>query len=135
MFLKNIRFFSNGIAILSHLLTHLNPSSSENVLPAISEITSLDMGLGNTSIYYMYRVRGISQRLQGVLAEKVIPLFSIVILDHNRYPSVKRRYLEGDPALVNGNPLDLSGLLYSKETRHQALGLPSSKPQAKTNRV
>ena len=103
--------------MLLHLLTHLNPSSSENVLPAISEITSLDMGLGNTSIYYMYRVRGISQRLQGVLAEKVIPLFSIVILDHNRYPSVKRRYLEGDPALVNGNPLDLSGLLYSKETR------------------
>ena len=99
------------------LLTHLTLSSSEILLLVISYLTRLEMGLGDLSIDYTPRVRGISQRMQGVKRENIIPLFSIAILDHGLYPGVKSRYLVGNPALVNCNPLDLSGLLSSKEIR------------------
>ena len=67
--------------------------------------------------------------------EKIIPLFSIEILDHACYPGVKSRYLAGKPALVNCNLLDLSSLISSKDTRQQALGLPSSTPPSTENHV
>ena len=50
MFLNDIIFDSDEISMLSHLLTHLIPSSSENLLLAISDLTCLRMGLGKTSI-------------------------------------------------------------------------------------
>ena len=46
--------------MLFHLLTQLNPSSSENLPLVISYLTHLEMRLGETSIYYMSRVRSIS---------------------------------------------------------------------------
>ena len=46
---------SDEIAMISHFLTHLNPSSSKNLILAISDLTCLDMGLGDTIIYYIYR--------------------------------------------------------------------------------
>ena len=83
------------------------------------------MGLGKTSIDYIPRVSGISQRMQGVLIEKIIPLLAIVSLYHNCYPGAKIRYLAGYPTLVNCIIIDLSGIFSIEETRHQALGLPS----------
>ena len=77
--------------MISHLLTHLNPSYSEKLLLTISDLTRLVMGLGETSIYYMSHVCGVSQCLQGVSMEKIFPLFAILILDHNRYPGTKRQ--------------------------------------------
>ena len=50
LFLNDIRFASDRIAMLSNLLTHLNPSSSENLLLTISDLTCLDMGLGELII-------------------------------------------------------------------------------------
>ena len=91
MFLNGIRFASDGITMLSYLLTHLNPSSSENLLRAISYITRIEMGLGESSIDYMSHVRGISQRMQGVLMDQIIPFLSIAIPNHDRYPSMKSR--------------------------------------------
>ena len=91
------------------------------------------MGLGETGINYTSRVHGISQRMPGVSMEKIIPLFTIASLDQNRYLGVKSRYLSGDPALINCNPLNLSGLLSSEETRKQVLGLLRSTPPAKAN--
>ena len=41
MFLNDTRFASDRVDILSHLLNLLNPSSSENLLLAISDITCL----------------------------------------------------------------------------------------------
>ena len=70
--------------MLSHLLTHLNLSSSENLLLAIPDLTRLEMGLGESSINYMSLVRDISQRMQGITMDKIIPLFSIASLDHDR---------------------------------------------------
>ena len=61
MLLNDARFVSYGITILSSLLTHLNPSSNENLLLAISDLTNLEMRLGELSINYMLRVRGIAQ--------------------------------------------------------------------------
>ena len=75
------------------------------------------MELGESSIDYMSRAHGISQRMQGITMDKMIPLFTIASLDHDRYPGVNIRYLAGDPALVNCNLLDLIGLISSKETR------------------
>ena len=60
MFLNDTRIASYRIAVISHLSTHLNPSSSENLLLAISDITRLEMGLGELSINYMPRVHSIS---------------------------------------------------------------------------
>ena len=61
LFLNDIRFDSDGIAMFSHLLTHLNPSSSENPILTISDLTCLEMGLGESGINYMSRVCSISQ--------------------------------------------------------------------------
>ena len=83
----------------------------------------------------MSRIRGISQRMQGVTMEKIIPIFTIASLDHNCYPGVKIRYLTGDPALVKCNLIDLRSILSSEYTRQQALGLPSSTPPPTVNRV
>ena len=135
MFLNDARFASDGIAILLHLLTHLKPSSSENLLLEISDLTSLEMGLGELSIDDMLRVCGTSQHMQGIKMDKIIPLFAIESLDHDRYPGVKSLYLAGNSALVNCNRLDLSGLLSSEETRQQALGLTRSTPPTTANRV
>ena len=107
-------FASDSIVMISHLLTHLNPSSSENLLLYISDITRLDMVLGESSIDYMSRVQGISQHMQGITMDNIIPLLTIAGLDHNRYPGVKSCYLASNAALVNCNLLGLSGLISSK---------------------
>ena len=104
----------HGIAILSHLLTHMNPSSSENLLLDISDLTLLKIGSCETIINYMSRIHGISQRIQQVLMEKIVPLFAIAGLDHDFHPNVRSRYLAGRPALVNFNLLNLNGLLSSE---------------------
>ena len=71
MFLNDTSFSLDRIAMLSHLLTHLNPSTSENLLLAISDLTRLEMGLDKSSIDYMLRVRGISHQMQEVTMEKL----------------------------------------------------------------
>ena len=75
--------------MLSSLLTHLNPSPNENLLLEISDLTLLEMILGESSIDYMSRVLGIAQRMQVVTIDRIIPLFTITSLDHERYPGVK----------------------------------------------
>ena len=77
--------------MLSHLLTRLKPHSSENLLPEISYLTRLEMGLGESIIDYMSRVSVISQRMQGITMDKIIPLFAIASMYHDRYPGVKSR--------------------------------------------
>ena len=101
MFLNEARFASDGITILSSLITHLNPSSNENLLLAITYITRLEMRLGKASIDYMSRVHGFAQRMHGFTIDCIIPLFAIASLDHKIYPGVKIRYLAGDTALIN----------------------------------
>ena len=120
MFLNNIIFYSGRISIISNLLTHPKPSSIENLLLSNSDLTCLDMGLGELSIKYMSRIHSISQKICGFSMEQIIPLFSIAGLDHNQYPGVTIRYLVSDPALVNCNLLDISGLVYGKDTRQQS---------------
>ena len=46
MLLNDAIFASDGITMLLSLLTHLNPSSNENHLLAISDLTRLEMRLG-----------------------------------------------------------------------------------------
>ena len=128
MFFNEERFVSDSIAMFSSLLNHLNPSSIKNFLLAISDLTHPEMRLGKSSIDYMLRVRGISQLIQGITMERIIPLFAIASLDHYRYPGVKIRYLAKDAALVNCDLLKLSTLLSSKETRKRDLGIPSAPP-------
>ena len=72
--------------------------------------------------------------MHGITMERSIPLFAIAILGHDRYPGVKSRYLAGDAALVNCDLLELRSILYSKDTKQRALGIPSaplSNPVAK----
>ena len=73
----------------------------------------------------MLRFRGISQRMKGLTIDRIIPLFAIVSLDHDRYPGVKISYLTVDTTPVDCNLLQLSGLLSSKETRQRSLGIPN----------
>ena len=68
--------------------------------------------------------------------KRVIPIFAISSLDHDRYPGVKSRYLVGDAVLVYRDLPELSGLLSSEETRQHALGIPSAPPSTTVaNRV
>ena len=101
MFLNDTRFASDGITMILSLLNHLKPSSNENLLLEISDLTRLETRLGKSSINYMLRVRGITQIMQGVTIDSIIPLFEITSLDHERYPGVKSSYLAGDTTLVN----------------------------------
>ena len=73
--------------------------------------------------------------MKGATIEKNIPLFDIASLDNDRYLGVESRYLAGNPALVNCNLLDLSGILSRKDTRKQSLGIPSSALPAMVNCV
>ena len=117
MLLNNARFVSDGITMISSLITHLNPSSNENVLLDITNLTRLEIRLGESSIDYMSRVCGIAQRMHGVTIDRIVPPFAIASLDHKRYPGMKSRYLVGDTSLVNWDLLKLSGLLSREETR------------------
>ena len=128
MFLNDARFASDGIAILSSLITHLNPSSNEKLLLAITYLTRLETRLGKSIIDYMSRVRGIAQQMHGVKIDRIINLFAIASLYHERYPGVKSRYLAGYTALVNCDLLQLSSLLSSEETRQRALGITYTPP-------
>ena len=83
---------------------------------------------------YVARLRNITTNARGYIG-KIIPLFTIASLDCNRYPDAKIRHLAGDPTLVNCNLLDLSGLLSSKYTRQQYLGLPSLTPPSTVNHL
>ena len=87
--------------MLLSLITPLKPSFNENRLIAITDLTRLEMILGELSIDYMSIVYGIAKRMHGVTIERIIPLFAIASLDHKRYPGVKSRYLAGDTALFN----------------------------------
>ena len=71
----------------------------------------------------MSRVCGIAQRTNGVKIYRIIPLFTIESLDHERHTGVKSRYLVGYTALVNCDVLQISGLLSSEETGQRALGI------------
>ena len=113
MFLNNARFVSDGITMLSLLITRLNPSSNENLLLAIIDIIRLKMRLGESSIDYMSRFRSIAQQMHGVTIDRIILLFAVATLYHKRYPGVKSWYLLGDTALVNCVLLQLSGILSS----------------------
>ena len=113
MFLNNARFASYRIVMLSHLLTHLNPSSRENLLLSISDITCLEMRIGKSSINFMLRVQGISQLMQDITMDRTIPLFVISSLNRDRYLGVKSHYLAGDITLIKCNLIDLSGLFSS----------------------
>ena len=128
MFLKDARFASDGIVMLLSLLTHLNHSSNENLLLEISDLTCLEMRLGESIIDYMLRVCGIAQRMHGVTIDCIIPLFDIASLDYESYPGAKSRYLAGDTALVNCDLLQLSSLISSEETRQHPLGISSIPP-------
>ena len=64
--------------------------------------------------------------MQGVTIYRIILIFAIASLDHERYPGVKSRYLTGDTMLVNCDLLQISGLLSSEETRQCALGIPAT---------
>ena len=86
------------------------------------------MRLCKLSINYMLRFRGITQRMQGVTIDRIIPLFAIASLEHERYPGVKSCYLAVDTTLVNCGLLQLIGLLSSEETRQRTLGLPNIPP-------
>ena len=77
MFLNDARFASNRIAMLSSLLTHLNPSSNKNLLLAISDLACLEMRLGESIIDYMSGVRRIEQQMRGVTIDRIIPLYAI----------------------------------------------------------
>ena len=132
MFLNNARFASGRIAMLPPLINYLKPSFNENLLIAITDLTSLEMRLDESSIDYMSRVRGIAQQMNGVTIYRIIPLFAIASLYHERHPGVKSRYLAGDTALVNCNLLQLSGLLSSEETIQRALGI-TAVPPSKTS--
>ena len=76
----------------------------------------------------MLRVQGISQRMQVITMERIIPLFDIAILDHDRYPGVKSLYLVGYAALFNCDLLELINILSSEETLQRALGIFSAPP-------
>ena len=93
MFLNDAIFVPYGIAMLSYLHTRLNPSSNENLLLKISDITRLEMRLGESSIDYISRVRSIVQQMQVVTIDHIIPLFVIKSIDHESYPGVKSHYL------------------------------------------
>ena len=86
------------------------------------------MGLGESIIDYMSRVRGISQRMHRIPTERIIPIFAIASIDHDRYPGVKSSHLAGNVALVNYDLLDLSGILSIEETQKRALGIWSAPP-------
>ena len=66
--------------------------------------------------------------MQEITIERIIPLFTITSLGHDRYPGVKSRYLAGDAALVNCDFLQLSGILSSEDTRQRDLVIPSAPP-------
>ena len=76
IFLNDARFASDRIAMLLSLLAHLNLSSRKNILLAISYLTRLEMGAGESSIYFISRIRVVSQCLKGVPTEQIITLFS-----------------------------------------------------------
>ena len=50
MFLNNAIFASDGITMLSLLITHLNPSSNENLILTITDLTRLEMRFGESGI-------------------------------------------------------------------------------------
>ena len=62
---------------------------------------------------------------------RIISIFSIETLDHDRDPGVKSRYITGDATLMTCNLIDLSSVLSIEETWQQAFGLPSA-PQPTT---
>ena len=136
MFLNNARFSSDGIAMRSSLLTHLNPSSVKNPPFAILDLTCLKMGLVEFSIEYMFKVLWITQCMHGITMERIIPLFYIASLNHDCYSGVNICYLAGDTELVNCNLLEISGLLFRKETQKLTLGILSVPPSTTvSNRV
>ena len=67
--------------------------------------------------------------------DQIIPLFVIASLDHYVYPSIKIRYLAGDPVLVGCDLLGFSGILSSKDIRHQVLGLHTYAPMVTAKRT
>ena len=53
MFLNDAIFASDGITMMSLLITHLKPSSNKNLLLEITDLNRLEMILGESSIDYM----------------------------------------------------------------------------------
>ena len=128
-------FASNGISILSHHMSHLKQSPSDNLVLDINELNHLDILLNETIIYCMSYIRGVSQWLQVISMDKIIPLLVITNLDYDRYPGIKSWYLAGYPTLFHRNILSLGGLLLSKETRQQALVFPIDIPSETAKRT
>ena len=67
--------------------------------------------------------------------DKIISLFAIARLNHDRYLGIKRHYLAVHLVLISCNLLGLSGLLPSKETLQQDLRLPTGVPRVTAKRT
>ena len=67
-----------------------------------------------------------------ITIESIISFFAIASLDHEDYTGVNSRYLAGEAALANCDLVQLSGILFSKETRQCTMGIPSALPSTTT---
>ena len=116
-YLNNNKYTGDGIAMIASLVEKISPSRPENRLQDVRDLSSLEQGSQESTSSYMSRVRGFATRLQGVTIDDLMPLFTLIGMNHDQYSGLLARFTSGEPAIVNATTSDLERLVIEEDSR------------------
>jgi hypothetical protein len=134
-YLNNNRYTGDGIAMVASLIEKISPSRPENRLQDVRDLSSLEQGSQESTFSYMSRVRGFATRLKGVTIDDIVPLFTLIGMNHDQYSGLLDRFTSGEPAIVNATTSDLERLMLEEDSCRRAMGIQPMSGQSSANRA
>jgi hypothetical protein len=115
-FLNNARFANDGIAMMASLVETINPSRPEHRLQDVRDLSSLEQGSQESTSSFMAQVCGFASRLTGVSINDLVPLFTMIGMNHDAYSGLLAIFTGGEPAIVQVNIEGLEKLMLEEDS-------------------
>jgi uncharacterized membrane protein YgcG len=100
-------FESDGFAMMAHLLSRLQPSTTVHLIQDVVTMGNLEHHQGQDVLAYASEWRRLEQTFQNVSVVQLIPLLMLCWLDPEAFPGIRRSLEQGDPTLINGSLADI----------------------------
>jgi hypothetical protein len=115
MFVDASEYKNDGFAMLRDLIVNLRPAGTQNKLLSMAAFANLAREPNETEAALFARARGLKSSLHGVLAEDLMPIKMLTVLESS-YPTLVERYLQNDARVVNANLNELEALMLAERT-------------------
>jgi hypothetical protein len=127
MFVDAVEYKNDGFAMVRDLIVNLRPAGTQNKLLSMAAFANLAREPNETEAALFARARSLKTSLTGVLAEDLMPIKMLTVLE-NSYPNLVERYLQNDSRVVNAGLNELEALMLAERTA--ATMFPSRAPDS-----